>query len=239
MEARRGDYGFDAPYVIVGFSLAALAALGLGVFGASLWVHIIGFGNFFWFSFSALSFLFTTRRGKFLVWSELLDGLSLKGNETILDVGCGRGAVLLLAAKKLPQGKAIGIDLWSTTDQSGNAEAVTQKNASLEGVEKQIELHTGDMRSMPFPDESFDVVVSSLAIHNIPEAAGRDKAITEIIRVLKKGGIALLADFRFTADYQACVEKHNVKTERRSLGWRFWYGGPHAATSLVTARKPA
>src|SRR4029450_14051737 len=96
--------------------------------------------------------LSSTRVGKSAVWSELFDRLDLKGDERLLDIGCGRGAVLLMAAKRLPRGRAVGVDLWSTTDQSGNAEQVTRRNAALEGVAERVELHTADMRQLPFDD---------------------------------------------------------------------------------------
>ena len=114
-----------------------------------------------------------TRAGKFAVWAELLDRLELRGDERLLDIGCGRGAVLLMAAQRLPRGRAVGVDVWSTKDQSGNAEQVTRQNAELEGVADRVELHTADMRELPFDDGSFDVVVSSLAIHNVPGAGER------------------------------------------------------------------
>jgi hypothetical protein len=50
------------------------------------------------------SYLYTTLRGKFVVWGELLDGLGLRGDERILDLGCGRGTVLLMAAQHLTTG---------------------------------------------------------------------------------------------------------------------------------------
>ena len=173
-----------------------------------------------------------------MVWAELLDALALRGDERLLDVGCGRGAVLLLAAKRLPAGRAVGIDRWSTTDQSGNSEQATLRNAEAEGVRERIELHTGDMRELPFPDQSFDVVTSSLAIHNISEEAGREKALAEILRVLEPGGTALLADIHYASDYEKYLAAQpGVVVERRRLDWRFWYGGPHTATTLVTVRR--
>src|SRR5262245_53040523 len=131
-------------------------------------------------------FLHATRRGKFAVWSELLG--DLRGDERLLDMGCGRGAVLLMAAQKLDSGRAVGVDLWRSVDQSGNAETATQRNAEAEGVADRIELRTGDMTAMPFDDAEFDVVVSSLAIHNIKGATGRAKAVDEAMRVLRPGG---------------------------------------------------
>ena len=94
------------------------------------------------------------------------------------------------------------------------------------------------MQRMPFADKTFDVVTSSLAIHNVATAAGREQVISEILRVLKPGGVALVADFRHTRDYQRCFAKEpDALVERQALGWRFWYGGPQAATHMVIARK--
>jgi ubiquinone/menaquinone biosynthesis C-methylase UbiE len=68
----------------------------------------------------------------------------------------------LLAAQRLPQGEAIGVDIWSSTDQSGNAMAATLANAAAEGVTRQVQLHTADMRDLPFAANDFDLVVSNL-----------------------------------------------------------------------------
>jgi SAM-dependent methyltransferase len=92
---------------------------------------------------------------------------------------------------------------------------------------------------LPFEDDSFDVVVSSLAIHNIRGRAGRKKAVDEAVRVLRPGGRLLIADIRGTRHHQAQLAKIGMSDVTRSrLGWRFWWGGPWAATRLVTATKP-
>jgi cyclopropane fatty-acyl-phospholipid synthase-like methyltransferase len=67
-----------------------------------------------------LAYIGTTRVGKFEVWARILGDLGLRGDEQVLDLGCGRGAVLLSAAKLLPCGRAVGIDLWRP-DQTGNS----------------------------------------------------------------------------------------------------------------------
>ena len=239
---RHGDYGYDAPYALIAFaaigSVSAVAAI------VAWWIEqghaaaVLGFYGVFFLA-NASSFYYTTRHGKFLVWDELLDALQLRGDERVLDMGCGRGAVLTAVARRLTEGRVTGIDLWSTHDQSGNARDVTLRNASLEGVGDRIDIETGDMRALPFPDAAFDVVVSSLAIHNIRSNADRAKAITEAWRVLKPGGRLAVADIRATARYAATLRALGAtKLARRRLGWRFWYGNPVAATSLVTASKP-
>jgi hypothetical protein len=70
-------------------------------------------------------------------------------------------------------GRAVGVDLWRGVDQSGNSAEATRRNAIAEGVADRVELHTGDITALPFAENSFDVVVSSLAIHNISGGLSR------------------------------------------------------------------
>lgn len=239
---RRGSYGIDAPYVPAIFGLVSLVFVALAVLDATQGAIvglIITALVAIWFFCCMASYLYTTVAGKFHVWSQVLDGLNLVGTEQLLDIGCGRGAVLLMAAKRLDDGQAHGVDLWRTQDQSGNATETTQRNADAEGVTSRVELHTADMTDLPFEDGSFDVVVSSLAIHNIKQSSGRQRAISEALRVLRPGGRLAIADFRHVEDYAEALRMAGATdVHSRGLGWRFWYGGPWAATGLVTATKP-
>jgi SAM-dependent methyltransferase len=238
---RRGDYGYDAPYALIAFAAIGTASV-IGAIiawrtGSDL-ARMLAIYSAFFLS-NGLSFFYTTRRGKFQVWDAILDDLQLRGDERVLDMGCGRGAVLTAAARRLTSGRATGIDLWSTTDQSGNARGATLRNATLEGVQDRVDVETGDMRKLPFPDGGFDLVVSSLAIHNISGNADRSRAIAEAWRVLKPGGRLAIADIRASARYATTLRQLGAAgVTRRGLGWRFWYGNPLAGTSLVTASKP-
>lgn len=240
---RRGRYGVESPMVPLWLGgigvLLLVAALVIAFrFHKLVWAIFPGLPGLLMLA-SVTSFLYTTRSGKFQVWAELLRGLKLGGDERVLDLGCGRGAVLLMAAQMLPRGRAIGIDLWRTADQSGNSMEATQRNAQAEGVGGRIQLKTADMTQLPFPDRSFDVVLSSLAIHNIPSPEGRRMAIDEAVRVLKPGGRVVIVDFRGVMDYRRRLRKDGMTDiEQRRLGWRYWYGGPWTASSLITARRP-
>jgi len=143
---RRGSYGIDAPYAPAFLTgLAALYLVLAVVSGRPMYLLALAFT----LAVDA-AYLYTTLRGKFVVWDELLDRLKLRGDERILDLGCGRGAVLLLAAQHLTTGRAVGVDLWRRVDQSGNSPEATRRNALAEGVADRVELHTADMTALPF-----------------------------------------------------------------------------------------
>lgn len=240
---RKGRYGIDAPYVplsqivigLVCIVWAGLAAVSQPIVDGPLW---LGLWGALWLAVAAC-YLHTTLRGKFVVWARLGRSLNLSGSEQVLDLGCGRGLVLLEVAKHLTTGTAVGIDLWHSRDQSGNARATTEANATAEEVAEHVKLETGDITALPSEDASFNVVVSALAIHNIRGTANRLMAVNEAVRVLRPGGRLLLADFRHTRSYaQRLRELGLSEVTRHSLGWRYWYGGPIWATYSVRARKP-
>ena len=186
------------------------------------------------------SYLYSTRRGKFEVWAKVLRDLRLRGDEHVLDLGCGRGAVLVILAKLVSHGRAVGLDLWRSVDLSGNSLEAAQRNLSAEGVSERCDLRTGDMMALPFPDATFDLVVSSLAIHNIARREGRLRAVDEAVRVLKPGGRLLIADLTWTRAYAKRLREQGLKdVEVKGLGWRFWYGMLGIVTDLVIATKTA
>lgn len=226
------DYGLDAPKVVRNLLLAG--ALGVAIWGsaeAGLWSGVLRFGPIagvelrfpaagaLWpgagCTAMALWMLWSSRVGKVKERETLLDRVPWTGAERVLDVGCGRGLMLVGAARRLTSGRATGIDIWQAEDLSGNRPEATLENARLEGVADRVEIRTADMRKIPFPDESFDVVVSSQAIHNVYSAQGRREAIGEIARVLAPGGRALIRDIRHLSEYAAAFAARGVSDVRQ------------------------
>jgi arsenite methyltransferase len=237
------DYGLDAPGVFRGLLIGGLAAGIVGFFLVrwALRVHAgfaIGMGFAILNSgiacvISAFLMFASSRFGKFHARDRLLERLKLHGDETVLDVGCGHGLLLIGAAKLLPRGRAEGIDLWSQVDQSNNSREVTLANSALEGVAERVSVSDGDMRKLPFADWTFDAAVAHFAIHNIPSRDGRRQAIGEIVRTLKPGGQVALSDMKSVGLYADELRKLGMDAVRVS-GLSFWTWPP---ARTVTARK--
>jgi len=241
----RGDYGIDGGRTAVAVVVATAAT---GLLLACLAPLHARSGHILLAVFELLSallllqmipsYLYSTRRGKFTVWAELLGRLPLRGDEHALDLGCGRGAILSMLAKMLPRGRAVGLDLWRSEDQSGNSPAATCRNLGAECVRNRCELVTADMRAVPFPDSTFDLVVSSLAIHNIEGGQGRGQALAEAARVLKPGGQLLIADLGYTRTYAKRLRELGMENVvEQKLDRRLWYGALGMATGLASATK--
>ena len=221
---QKPDYGIDAPGVI-----RNLLVIGAALVLSAFIFPIIHMGNvtILWHSAAISSgisciaggFLMViyARWGKFLHRDRMLKMIAWRGDEQVLDVGTGRGLLLIGAARLLQTGKATGIDVWSTKDLSGNSLTRTEANIEVEGVKDRIELKSDDARKLSFPDATFDVVLSNLCIHNIPDAEGRAQACREIARVLKPGGTALISDFIKTGFYQKVFIASGLKVNRTSL----------------------
>jgi len=110
----------------------------------------------------------------------------LQSGENVLDVGCGTGGVTIPARLQVGKnGSAAGID------PAPEMIAVARRKASRAGLE--IDFRLGVIESLPFPDETFDVVTSSLMMHHLPEHV-QVKGLAEIRRVLKPGGRILIVD---------------------------------------------
>jgi arsenite methyltransferase len=150
--------------------------------------------------------LWSSLVGKMRVRDRLVEALALSGHERVLDAGCGRGLLLIACAKSLTTGRAVGIDLWAAKDLSHNNPQATLANAAAERVADWVDVKTGDITALPFPDASFDAVVSMTVIHNIPSRDLRDRALNELVRVLKPDGRLAIFDLLHTSRYAEVLQ---------------------------------
>lgn len=258
----RPDYGQDAPGVrlgmfaiaTVGFAVLIAArifapstsgvwpaiAAALSVVGALAGAYGLGMGSYMTWG---------SRVGKLRTRDRLLDlAASMRpwrGDETAVDIGCGRGLMLIGAAQRLPRGQVIGLDLWRKEDQADNSPEAALANARLEGVADHVRIETGDARQLPLADSSVDAVFSHWVIHNLPLPSDREKAINEMWRVLRPGGVLVLADIGYVPQYAQLLKALGAKQlrfldgglEARLMG--ALSGGTYRPQALVALRTSA
>jgi len=220
------DYGIDAPAVMRNFFLFGALCLLFAIFAPSP-LHLgpvsLAPRTFYWPAAfligEGLLFLLYVKVGKFRHRDYMLSLHTWRGDENVLDVGCGRGLLLAGAAKRIAalegSGHATGIDVWSNVDMGGNSAAATQHNLELEGVASLCTLVSQPAQEMSFPDATFDVIVSNLCLHNIYDAPTRRQALRQIVRVLKPGGIALISDYKRTGEYADEFRKAGLVVEKK------------------------
>ena len=121
----------------------------------------------------------------------LLAHLGFDGKGTLLDVGCGSGALSIRAALTWPEAQVTGIDYWGVA--YGYGQPMCEKNAASEGVATRCRFQHGDAHQLDFPDDTFDAVVSNYVYHNIT-GADKQALLRETLRVLKPGGVFALND---------------------------------------------
>jgi len=220
MNKHTADYGIDAPNVVRNLFLFSLVFFAIAVVSFKIqdtlwfWIGFVYATSMFLALFTTGSWmLYGIKVTKPKIASKMIRNLELTGNEKVLDLGCGRGLLLCEAAKHLPHGEAHGIDLWSEKDQSGNTLAKTLENADREGVKERVTVHTGNVCALPFPSHTYDVIISSLCLHNIGDKEGRERALLEMLRVLKPGGKFAIADIQRTKEYLKFLTSQGINVE--------------------------
>lgn len=122
------------------------------------------------------------------VRSQIGDALALGPGQRVLDVGCGTGTLTLTLAKRISSsGAAVGVDA------SGSMITVARRKATRKALPVRFDVAAA--QELPYPDESFDAVATSLMIHHLP-AGDRAGAVAEMLRVLRPGGRLVIAEFQ-------------------------------------------
>jgi ubiquinone/menaquinone biosynthesis C-methylase UbiE len=128
----------------------------------------------------------------------------IQPGDEVLDVGCGTGTLAMEVARRTGRaGRVVGID--------PGTEQIARAHSKAARCHLPIEFQTGVIEQLPFPDQTFDVVLLTLMMHHLPHPLKR-QGLAEIARVLKPGGRLVIADF-----------KH--KKERQGHAARFHAGG--------------
>jgi arsenite methyltransferase len=225
--ADKPDYGIDAPGVIRNLFLFGALCLGVGLFAPSqlpLGAHVtLDTRSLLW----AAAFLFApgvlmllyALHGKFRHRDRMLALHNWRGDERVLDVGTGRGLLLVGAARRLTSGHAVGLDIWKKADLSANSRERTERNLAIEAVGERCTLVSEAAQQMSFADASFDVVLSNLCLHNIYDGATRRRAVAEIARVLRPAGVAIISDFKHTRAYARQLRAAGLHVEHQAAQW--------------------
>jgi len=111
----------------------------------------------------------------------------VQAGDAVLDVGCGTGTLAIAAWRRVGQ-----IGLVCGIDASPPMIARARRKAAKAGAQVQFDVAAAE--DLPFPDDRFDVVLSTLMLHHLPRTTGQ-RCAAEIRRVLKPGGRVLAVDF--------------------------------------------
>ncbi|PON68473.1 Methyltransferase type [Trema orientale] len=159
-----------------------------------------------------------------------------------LDLGCGRGILLNAVATQLKKGgssgRVVGLDRSKRTTLS------TLRTAKMEGVGEYVTCREGDPRRLPFGDNYFDVVVSGVFVHTVGKEHGprtvaasaeRMRAVGELVRVLKPGGVGVVWDLLHVPEYVRRLQELKMEDVRVSERVTAFMVNSH----IVSFRKPS
>jgi len=249
LNTEKPRYGVDRPDLILLNSVGAAFWISLGAIlshysplSPTLRIVALAMGLSIGFVgiFVATTFAISTKVMKFRQRDTLLGTIDWRGVGRILDVGCGPGILLTGAAKRAPEASAVGVDIWKSRVESGNRPERALDNARIEGVADRVEVKYGDVRNLPFPDSSFDVILSRAVLHNLRGKEEREKAVEEIARVLSPGGQVglILVDSWRLGEYLTLLLQSGVRVGKVVKPTRYFPPGL-LFLAMVVGRKSA
>ncbi|MCM0583123.1 class I SAM-dependent methyltransferase [Weissella diestrammenae] len=234
------ESGLDAPlvptlYILTGLIVLSFVAM-FHQYNGYLWTILYGVLMII----GGIIFINTSIIGKKKIWASIIEEELPESAYHVLDLGTGHANVLLQLAHKLSRiKKSMGIDIWHSADQSDNSAENTLKIVQASGLSEQITIKTADMCELSISDESYNLVVSSLAFHNIKPSSNRKNALLEALRVLEAGGKIIIVDTghnkREYMNILRTAGMENIKS--KTYGINGWWTGPWMPTYSVIASK--
>lgn len=215
------DYGNWVPAAMMKLCGILLAVLALAELAGIVLIHslifnviigllflvVLAYTLYMWRCRNLFAFEKGGLMGK--VHAYLVEHLSWDGAGTLLDIGCGAGALTIRCAKRFPEADLTGMDYWSA--EWSYAKEQCERNAKLEGVAGRIHFQQGDAAKLDFKDETFDAAVSNFVFHEVRTQPDKREVVREALRVVKKGGVFafqdLFAQKQLYGDMEAFVEE--------------------------------
>lgn len=118
--------------------------------------------------------------------SRLIEQAQIQAGQRVMDLGCGTGTLAILAKQTQPLAEVLGLD--------ADPEMLKVAQAKKDQKNLEIKFDVGFTNNLPYPDSSFDRVLSSIMIHHL-KTPDKEKTAHEIYRVLKPGGQLHVIDF--------------------------------------------
>ena len=215
---QRENYGSWMPaWILVLAIIFNLLFLGLAIFFAlantiitnfivrislmGVFLSLLGIFSILLIQVTVMRIEFRYDINKDTIATRIIEGLSdyikLDNGKTLLDVGCGSGALSISCARKNPNAKITSIDRWGKEYPFYSKERC-EINARCNNLNN-ITFLKGDATKLDFPDETFDAVISNFVYHNIP--GDKKNHILETLRTLKKGGPFVIHDIYYKSIY--------------------------------------
>lgn len=198
------DYGNWVPAAMMKLFAVVLAVLAVAELVCVFFVQgkilsiIVGIAFFIFLTCALYMWrcrvLFDFRKGGLMgvVHQYLVEHLEWDGNGTLLDIGCGAGALTIRCAKRFPKAQLTGVDYWGA--EWSYAKEQCERNAKAEGVDRRIRFIKGDAAKLDFETEAFDAAVSNFVFHEVRTQPQKREVVREALRVVKKGGIFAFQD---------------------------------------------